>query len=393
MSIQRPIYLDYMASTPIDPRVIEKMLAYMGPEGHFGNAASLSHLYGWSASEAIDTARQQVADLIHAQSDSIVFTSGATEAINLALKGACHFYRRKGKHLITTQIEHSAVLDTLTFLSQQGYEVTYLKPDAQGLIEPEAVAAAIRPDTVLCSILHANNEIGVIQDLPAIAEQTAKQGVLLHVDAAQSAGKIPLDCQGLPIDLLSLSGHKLYGPKGVGALFVRRKPRVRLTPQMHGGGHEFGLRSGTLATHQIVGLGAACALAQAEMKTESVRLKRLRDQLWQALNQLPEIYLNGAVEPRLPGNLNISVGGVDGEALLMALQDVAVSSGAACTSATLAPSHVLRALGRSSELAYSALRFSLGRFTTDADIQATIAHVTTEINALRALSPLWHDQT
>ena len=379
-----PLYFDYAATTPVDERVAEKMLACLTFEGNFANPASRSHVYGWRAEEAVEHARRQVADLLNADPREIVWTSGATEANNLALKGAAFFYRDRGRHIVTSQIEHKAVLDVCAYLESQGFSVTYLRPDASGIIAPEQVAAALRPDTILASFMHVNNEVGVINDIAALGALCRERGVLLHVDAAQSAGKIPLDMSALPVDLLSISAHKLYGPKGVGALYVRRRPRVQLEPQMHGGGHERGLRSGTLPTHQIVGMGEACRIAQIEMAEEGARILALRQRLWQGIAALPEVYLNGDAERRVPGNLNISFGGVDGEALLLALKDVAVSTGSACTSASLEPSYVLSALGRAAPLAHSALRFSLGRYTTQEEVDCAAELIRDTLANLRA---------
>lgn len=387
MAINLPIYLDYAATTPVDPRVTEKMIPYLSQ--HFGNPASRSHSFGWQAEKAVETAREQVAALVNADSKEIVWTSGATESNNLAIKGVAHFYQDKGKHIITSKTEHKAVLDTCRHLEREGFEVTYLDPEPNGLIDLKQLAAAIREDTILVSIMHANNEIGVISDIAAIGEMTRARNVLFHVDAAQSAGKIPIDLQKLKVDLMSFSAHKLYGPKGIGALYVRRKPRVRLEAQTHGGGHERGMRSGTLPTHQIVGMGEAFRLASMEIETESKRVKRLRDRLWDGLKDLEEVYLNGDLERRLPGNLNVSFNFVEGESLIMGLKDLAVSSGSACTSASLEPSYVLRALGRNDELAHSSIRFSLGRFTTEEEIEHTIPLIRSKIEKLRELSPLW----
>lgn len=383
----KPFYFDYAATTPLDPRVIEKMHQCMKEE--FGNPASRSHAYGWQAEASVEEAREQVAALINADPKEIVWTSGATESDNLAIKGAAQFYQRKGKHIITSKIEHKAVLDTCRQLEREGFEVTYLEPDAQGMIGVEKVQQAIRPDTVLVSIMHANNEIGTIQDIHAIGKLTRAHGIIFHVDAAQTIGKIPVDMQTNEIDLLSISGHKLYGPKGIGALFVRRRPRIRLNPQMHGGGHERGMRSGTLATHQIVGMGEACRIAKEELIPEAQKIAALRDALWTGLKDIPEIYLNGHPEKRLPGILNLSVNYVEGESLIMGLKDLALSSGSACTSASLEPSYVLRAIGLNDELAHSSLRFSLGRFTHLAEVEYAIEAVRKVIMRLREMSPLW----
>jgi cysteine desulfurase len=387
--MQKPIYFDYLATTPVDPRVVEKMVHCLSIEGNFGNPASRSHLYGWKAEEAVENARRQVADLIKADPREIVWTSGATESDNLAIKGVAHFYVKKGKHIVTSKIEHKAVLDTCRQLEREGFEVTYLDPDSKGLISPEAVAAALREDTILVSIMHANNEIGTVNDIAAIGEITRKAGVLFHVDAAQSAGKIEIDMERMKIDLLSMSGHKMYGPKGIGALYVRRKPRVRLEAQMHGGGHERGMRSGTLATHQIVGMGEAAALAREGMAEEAVRLAALRQRFWNGIEDIEEVHLNGDDKHRLPGALNVSIAYVEGESLIMSLKDLAVSSGSACTSASLEPSYVLRALGLNDELAHSSLRFSFGRFTTEADVDAAVVQLRAAVEKLRELSPLW----
>jgi len=384
-----PIYFDYSATTPVDPRVAKVMMECLTQEGNFGNPASRSHVFGWKAEEAVEQARQHVADLLNADPREIVWTSGATESDNLAIKGAAHFYASRGKHLITSKIEHKAVLDTCRQLEREGFEVTYLDPDVNGLIQPEAVAAALRPDTILVSLMHVNNEIGVINDIAAIGAITREKKVLLHVDAAQSAGKVEIDVEAMNVDLLSLSAHKVYGPKGIGALYVRRKPRVRLEAQMHGGGHERGFRSGTLATHQIAGMGEAFRIAKAEMHDENVRIQALRDRLLNGLSDIEEFYINGDLNQRIAGNLNVSFNFVEGESLIMALKDLAVSSGSACTSASLEPSYVLRALGRNDELAHSSLRFSMGRFTTEADIDYAVAKIRDAVAKLRELSPLW----
>jgi len=389
MHLNLPIYLDYSATTPVDPRVAEQMMHYLTLQGKFGNPASRSHKFGWEAEQAVETAREQVAALVNADPKEIVWTSGATESNNLALKGAAHFYQKKGKHLVTSKTEHKAVLDTCRALEKEGFEVTYLDPEPTGLIDLEKLAAAIRPDTILVSLMHVNNEIGVITDIAAIGQLTRSKGVLFHVDAAQSAGKIPIDLAQLQVDLMSFSAHKMYGPKGIGALYVRRKPKVRLEAMIHGGGHERGLRSGTLATHQCVGMGEAFRIAREEMGSETIRLKQLRDKLWDGLKDMEQIFINGDLTQRIPGNLNISFNFVEGESLLMGLRDLAVSSGSACTSATLEPSYVLRALGRSDELAHSSIRFTLGRFTTEADIEYAIPLIRKEVAKLRELSPLW----
>lgn len=358
-------------------------------EGNFGNPASRSHLFGWKAEEAVEEARQHVADLIHCDPREIVWTSGATESDNLALKGAAHFYRSKGKHIITSKIEHKAVLDSCRQLEREGFEVSYLDPDARGLIQPEDVAKAIREDTILVSLMHVNNEIGVINDIAAIGEITREKKVLFHVDAAQSVGKIDIDLENMKVDLMSLTAHKIYGPKGIGALYVRRKPRVRLEAQMHGGGHERGMRSGTLATHQIVGMGEAYRIARLEMHEEAKRTLALRKRFLDGLQGVEEIYINGDIDQRVPGNLNVSFNYVEGESLIMALKDLAVSSGSACTSASLEPSYVLRAIGLNDELAHSSLRFTIGRFTTEEDVDYAVEKVKEAVTKLRELSPLW----
>ena len=384
-----PIYLDYAATTPMDPRVAEKMCHYLTIDQDFGNPASRSHQFGWKADEAVKKARQQVADLINADPKEIVWTSGATESDNLAIKGVAHFYQKKGKHIITCKTEHKAVLDTCRQLEREGFEVTYLDPEANGLVDLSKLEAAMRDDTILVSLMHVNNEIGVIQDIAAIGELTRSKGIIFHVDAAQSAGKVPIDTKTMKVDLMSFSAHKIYGPKGMGALYVRRKPRIRLEAQMHGGGHERGMRSGTLAVHQIVGMGEAFHIAKEEMASENERIRMLRDKLWNGLNDMEEIYLNGDEENRVTGNLNVSFNFVEGESLIMALKDIAVSSGSACTSASLEPSYVLRALGRNDELAHSSIRFSIGRFTTEEDIDYTIKLVREKVEKLRDLSVLW----
>ncbi len=388
--VKNPVYLDYAATTPVDPRVAEKMMQCLTMDGNFGNPASRSHVFGWRAEEAVEVAREQVAALVGADPREIVWTSGATESNNLAIKGAAHFYQGKGRHLVTSRIEHKAVLDTCRQLEREGFSVTYLDPEpGQGLIHPEQVAAALRPDTILVSLMHVNNEIGTLTDISAIGELTRARGILLHVDAAQSAGKTSIDLAQMPVDLMSFSGHKVYGPKGIGALYVRRKPRVRLEAQMHGGGHERGMRSGTLPTHEIVGMGEAFRLAAAEMAEESVRLLALRQRLWAGLSDLQQVFINGHAEQRIPGLLNVSFNYVEGESLIMALKDMAVSSGSACTSASLEPSYVLRALGLSDEMAHSSLRFSLGRYTTAEEIDGVVAQIHHAVDRLRALSPLW----
>lgn len=384
-----PIYFDYSATTPVDPRVAQKMAECLTLDGNFGNPASRSHVFGWRAEEVVETARRQVADLINADPREIVWTSGATESDNLAIKGAAHFYQKKGKHVVTSKIEHKAVLDTCRQLEREGFEVTYLDPDSEGLITPEIVEAALRDDTILVSLMHVNNEIGTITDIAAIAEITRSRGIIFHVDAAQSAGKIAIDLAKMKVDLMSFSGHKAYGPKGIGALYVRRKPRVRLEAMMHGGGHERGMRSGTLPTHQIVGMGEAFRLAKEEIATETAHMVKLRDRLWNGLKDMEEVHINGSFEQRVPANLNISFAFVEGESLLMSLKDLAVSSGSACTSASLEPSYVLRALGLSDELAHSSIRFSFGRFTTEEEVDYAIEQIKVAVAKLRDLSPLW----
>ncbi len=388
-NIKLPIYLDYSATTPIDERVAAKMAEYLTIEGQFGNPASRSHEFGWKAEQAVDLARQQVADLIHADPREIVWTSGATESDNLAIKGAAHFYRKKGNHIVTVKTEHKAVLDTCRQLEREGFEVTYLDPEDNGLIDIEKLKAATTDDTILISVMHVNNEIGVIQDIAAIGEFARDKKIIFHVDAAQSAGKVEIDMETLKVDLMSFSAHKIYGPKGIGALYVRRKPRVRLEAQMHGGGHERGLRSGTLATHQIVGMGEAFRIAGKEMASENDRIRMLRDRLYDGLKDAEEVYVNGDYDHRIAGNINISFNFVEGESLIMALRDLAVSSGSACTSASLEPSYVLRALGRNDELAHSSIRFGIGRFTTVEEIDYTIDVVKKAVDKLRDLSPLW----
>jgi len=387
MPIHLPIYLDYSATTPVDPRVADEMIPYLTEK--FGNPASRSHSFGWVADEAVEHAREQVASLVNADTKEIVWTSGATESNNLALKGAAHFYADKGKHIVTVQTEHKAVLDTVRELERQGFSATYLEPEPSGLLDLEKLKAALRPDTIIVSVMYVNNEIGVIQDIPAIGEICRGRGILLHVDAAQATGKVVIDLQKLKVDLMSFSAHKTYGPKGIGALYVRRKPRVRLEAQMHGGGHERGFRSGTLATHQIVGMGAAYRIAKEEMATENERIRMLRNRLWTGLSNMEEVYLNGDLEERVPHNLNVSFNFVEGESLIMAVKDIAVSSGSACTSASLEPSYVLRALGRNDELAHSSIRFTIGRFTTVEEVDYTIKLLHEKIGKLRELSPLW----
>ncbi len=382
-----PIYLDYAATTPVDPRVAAHMAGFLTADGVFGNPASRSHSYGWQAEAAVEEARAQVAELVGADPREIVWTSGATEADNLALKGCAQAHRDRGRHLITSKIEHKAVLDTCEYLETEGFDVTYLDPDAQGLIQPGAVAAALRDDTILVSVMHVNNELGTLNDIAAIGAVCRARGVLYHVDAAQSAGKIPIDLSRLAVDLMSFSAHKIHGPKGVGALYVRRKPRVRLRAQMHGGGHERGMRSGTLATHQVVGMGEAFRIAGAEMAADSAHIGALRARFWNAVRELGEVYLNGCPTQCVPGILNLSFGAVDGESLLLALRDLAVSTGSACTSASLEPSHVLRALGIEDALAFSALRFSIGRFTTVEEIDHAAATLRDVLGRLRASGP------
>ncbi|MEG2816855.1 MAG: IscS subfamily cysteine desulfurase [Comamonas sp.] len=382
-----PIYLDYGATTPVDPRVVDAMIPWL--REHFGNAASRSHAWGWEAEEAIEKARQQVADLIGADPREIVWTSGATESDNLAIKGAAQFYKGKGKHLITVKTEHKAVLDTMRELERQGFEVTYLDVQENGLLDLEVFKAAIRPDTILVSVMAVNNEIGVIQDLNTIGNLCREKGIIFHVDAAQATGKMPLDMQTMPIDLMSLASHKTYGPKGIGALYVRRKPRVRLEAQIHGGGHERGMRSGTLPTHQIVGMGEAFRIAKDEMAQDLAHAKRLQQRLLNGLKDVEQVFVNGDLEHRVPHNMNISFNYVEGESLIMGIKGLAVSSGSACTSASLEPSYVLRALGRSDELAHSSLRMTIGRFTTEEEIDYAISTIRINVEKLRELSPLW----
>ncbi len=382
-----PIYMDYSATTPVDPRVAAKMIPFLTE--HFGNPASRSHAYGWETEDAVEEAREQVAALINADAKEIVWTSGATESINLALKGAANFYKDKGKHLITVKTEHKATLDTMRDLERQGFEVTYLDVKENGLIDMDVFKAALRPDTIVVSVMFVNNEIGVIQPIKEIGEITREKGIIFHVDAAQATGKVEINLAELKIDLLSMSAHKSYGPKGMGALFVRKKPRIRLEAQIHGGGHERGFRSGTLATHQIVGMGEAFRLAKVEMGAENERIRMLRDRLYNGLKDIPEIFINGDMEQRVPHNLNVSFNYVEGESLIMGVKDVAVSSGSACTSASLEPSYVLRALGRSDELAHSSIRMTVGRFTTEDEVDRTIASMRRTVEKLRAMSPLW----
>lgn len=384
------IYLDYAATTPVDERVKDQMIECLSREGNFGNPASRSHGYGWKAEEAVENAREQVADLVGADPREIVWTSGATESDNLAIKGAARFYQQNGKHIVTSKIEHKAVLDTCRQLETEGFEITYIEPEPRtGLITPEMVTAALRDDTVLVSLMMVNNELGTITDIKAIGDITRERGVLFHVDAAQATGKVDINLGELKVDLMSFSAHKTYGPKGMGALYVSRKPRVRLKAEMHGGGHERGMRSGTLATHQIVGMGAAFAIAKEEMASEKKRISALRDRLWNQISDMEEIYLNGSLEQSVPNIMNISFNFVEGESLMMSLKDLAVSSGSACTSATLEPSYVLRALGLSDELAHSSIRFSFGRYTTEEDIDRIVEQTKKAVNKLRALSPLW----
>jgi len=384
-----PIYLDYSATTPVDPRLAEKMCACLTPSGAFGNPASRSHHFGWEAEKLVDDARNNVAALINADAKEIVWTSGATESNNLAIKGAAHFYKQKGNHIITLKTEHKAVLDTCRQLEREGFEVTYLDVMPNGLVDLSVFEAAITDKTILVSVMHVNNEIGVIQDLNAIGTICRKHGVIFHVDGAQSAGKVEIDMQSMPVDLMSFSAHKIYGPKGIGALYVRRKPRIRLEAQMHGGGHERGMRSGTLATHQIVGMGEAFRLAKEEMVEENARLMVLRNKLLDGLSDMEEVYVNGDMDQRIAGNLNISFNFVEGESLMMALKDMAVSSGSACTSASLEPSYVLRALGREDELAHSSIRFTIGRFSTEEEVDYVLSQVRDQVERLRDLSPLW----
>lgn len=382
-----PVYLDYSATTPIDPRVAEKMIPYLTE--HFGNPASRSHSYGWTAEKAVEEAREEVAKLVNADPKEIIWTSGATESDNLAIKGAAQFYETKGRHLVTMRTEHKAVLDTMRELEAQGFEVTYLDPLPNGLLDLDTFKAAIRPDTSVVSIMHVNNEIGVIQDIMTIGRICREKGIIFHVDAAQSTGKVDIDLEKLPVDLMSFSAHKTYGPKGIGALYVRRKPRIRLKAMMHGGGHERGLRSGTLATHQIVGMGEAFRIAREEMTEETLRIRKLRDKLLNGIKDMEEVYINGDIDQRVPHNLNASFNYVEGESLMMAIKDLAVSSGSACTSSSLEPSYVLRALGRSDELAHSSIRFSVGRYTSDEEIDLAVSLLKNAVARLRDISPLW----
>ena len=385
--IKTPVYLDYSATTPVDPRVVDAMVPWLYEQ--FGNPASRSHAYGWDAERAVETAREQVADLVNADPREIVWTSGATESDNLAIKGAAHFYAERGKHIITVKTEHKAVLDTCRELEREGFEVTYLDVQENGLLDLDVFKAAIRPDTILASVMYVNNEIGVIQDIEKLGGICREKGVIFHVDAAQATGKVVIDLATLKVDLMSFCAHKMCGPKGIGALYVRRKPRVRIEAQMHGGGHERGMRSGTLATHQIVGMGEAFRLARLEMQLESARVGKLRDKLLAGLSEMPEVYVNGSLEHRVPHNLNLSFNFVEGESLIMAIKDVAVSSGSACTSASLEPSFVLRALGRSDELAHSSIRFTLGRFSTEQEVDFVVDLIKGKVARLRELSPLW----
>ena len=387
--LKLPIYLDYSATTPVDDRVAQAMMKCLTLDGNYGNPASRSHSFGWSAEKAVEEARKNVAALINANPKEIIWTSGATESDNLAIKGAAHFYQKNGKHIITCKTEHKAVLDTCRQLEREGFEVTYLEPQSTGLIDLENLKATIRDDTILVSIMHVNNEIGVIQDIKSIGELTRERKIIFHVDAAQSPGKVAIDVQDMNVDLMSLSAHKVYGPKGIGALYVRRKPRVRIEAQMHGGGHERGMRSGTLPTHQIVGMGEAFRIAKEEMAADNERIFMLRNRLLNGLKDIDEIYINGDLEHRVPGNLNVSFNFIEGESLIMALKDIAVSSGSACTSASLEPSYVLRALGRDDELAHSSIRFTIGRFTTVEEVDYTIDLIKRSVVKLRDLSPLW----
>jgi cysteine desulfurase len=384
-----PIYLDYSATTPVDPRVAQKMVECLTMDGNFGNPASRSHVFGWRAEEAVEAARRQVADLVNADPREIVWTSGATESDNLALKGVAHFYASKGKHIVTTKIEHKAILDTARQLEREGFEVTYLDPREDGLITAEMVEAVLREDTILVSVMHVNNEIGTINDIAAIGELTRSRGILFHVDAAQSTGKVEIDLEKLKVDLMSFSAHKTYGPKGIGALYVRRKPRVRLEAQTHGGGHERGMRSGTLATHQIVGMGEAFRIAKQDMAKDAEHVRALSARFYRQVEALEELYVNGSLSSRVPHNLNLSFNYVEGESLIMALKDLAVSSGSACTSASLEPSYVLRALGRNDELAHSSIRFTFGRFSTEEEVDYAAQKVCEAVTKLRELSPLW----
>jgi cysteine desulfurase len=382
-----PVYLDYSATTPVDPRVVDKMVPYLREQ--FGNPASRSHAFGWGAEAAVETAREQVAALVGADPREIVWTSGATESINLAVKGAAHFYKERGRHLVTVKTEHKATLDTMRELEREGFEVTYLDVDENGMVGLDVFAQSLRKDTILASVMYVNNEIGVIQDIPAMGEICRERGVLFHVDSAQATGKLPIDLSSLKVDLMSFSAHKTYGPKGVGALYIRRKPRIRIEAQIHGGGHERGFRSGTLPTHQIVGMGEAFRIAGEEMANENDRIRMLRDKLLRGLTRMDEVYVNGDMERRVPHNLNLSFNFVEGESLIMAIKDIAVSSGSACTSASLEPSYVLRALGRSDELAHSSIRFTIGRFTTEEEVDFAIDLINAKVGKLREMSPLW----
>ncbi|WP_250658507.1 IscS subfamily cysteine desulfurase [Alkalimarinus coralli] len=384
-----PIYLDYAATTPVDPRVAEKMMNCLSIDGVFGNPASRSHIYGWQAESFVESARKQVSELINCDPREVVWTSGATESDNLAIKGVAEAYRDKGMHIVTSAIEHKAVLDSCAFLESQGYDVTYLKPGKDGVITPDQVREALREDTILVSLMHVNNEIGVITDIEKVADITHEKGVVFHVDAAQSAGKVEIDLKKMKVDLMSFSAHKIYGPKGIGALFVRRRPGVSLQAQIHGGGHERGMRSGTLPTHQIVGMGEAFHIASQEMNAECERIKQLRDKLWTGLSQLEGVSINGEADNRVAGNLNVAFEGVDGESLMLALKDIAVSSGSACASASLDPSYVLKGIGVSDELAHASIRISLGRFTTADDVERTLTLITEKVEKLREISPTW----
>lgn len=387
--MQLPIYFDYASTTPADPRVVKKMQECLSLDGNFGNPASRSHSFGWKAEEATEQARSDVASLVNCDPREIVWTSGATESDNLAIKGSARFNKAKGNHIITSKVEHKAVLDSCRQLEREGFEVTYLDPNSNGIITPEMVISSITDQTILVSLMHINNEIGVINDIESIGKITRERGVIFHVDAAQSTGKLPIDLSKLEVDLMSFSAHKTYGPKGIGAMYARRKPRVRLEAQIHGGGHERGMRSGTLATHQIVGMGEAFRIAKEDMVQDNIRIKSLRDKFWDGLKDMEEVYLNGDPEHRAAGFLNVSFNYVEGESLIMALKDIAVSSGSACTSASLEPSYVLRAIGLKDELAHSSIRFAIGRFTTDEEIEYTIGLVRNAVGKLRALSPLW----
>jgi len=385
----RPIYLDNSATTPVDPRVAEVMIQYLTADTKFGNPASKSHAYGWEAEEAVEVARAQVAELIGADPKEVIWTSGATESDNLAIKGIAHFYQKKGKHIVTTSIEHKAVLDSCRQLEREGFEVTYLEPESNGLLDLEKLESVLRDDTTLISVMHVNNEIGVVQDLEAIGELARSRKIFFHSDAAQSAGKVEIDVNRMGVDLMSFSAHKIYGPKGIGALYVRRKPRVRLEAQMHGGGHERGMRSGTLAVHQIAAMGEAFRIAKEEMAAESKRLELLRSRFLKGIEGMEEVYINGDMEHRVPGNINVSFNFVEGESLMMAVNRLAVSSGSACTSASLEPSYVLRAIGRNDELAHSSIRFTLGRFTTEEEVDEAVELMVAKVDKLRKLSPLW----